>query len=387
MDESVAHTRRVFKRLLEDFLGDQEFLGSGHDLVVWRPRFVQGNLETLYTSIEERNLGMDIGEGLAGSVANERKPESGSFTDRSDIQHPKTVKKYGWKSYSVSPVLSMGTLVGIFALYSRQSLDIPSAELKRFERLLECGLLLVDNATNASVKDQSLEKSLLALEIGKAAEDRFHDIKEALFLANGAMNALKKTRQDVRQFNRNASVLTTQLDKARGLSEKYILEAKNPNLLSRSEFDLKTTVRALVKELELRSKQRASHRQRKIDVHLSIPDTSVKVVADLERIDRAISNILANAEHWVVRSPTGTVRIDVTLTTDDDFCYLRIFDTGPGIIEPQRALEKGYSLREGTGLGLSIAKRVFELHDGSLSIKSDVPDWTSVELMLPRGGD
>lgn len=372
--------------MLDDFLIDENILGSDHDLVIWRPRFVQGNLETLYTTIEERNLGMDIGEGLAGQVAETRQVKTGLFDNTMEVQHPKTVTKHGWVFYLVKPVISLGTLVGIFAIYSRRPFSEQAEYLSRMERLVEGGLLLVDNATNTSVKDASLEKSLLALEIGRAAEDRFHDIKEALFLANGALGALKKTRHEVRQFTRNAAILNAQLDKSTELAEKYILEAKNPNLLNRTEFDIRKTVRALVKELELRSKQRASHRLRKIDVHLKSPDGKVLVFADLDRVNRAISNILSNAEHWVVRSTTETVRIDVELTFDQDFCRLRIFDTGPGIVEPERALEKGYSLRGGTGLGLSIAKRVFELHDGALTIRSEVPNWTSLEVTLPLRG-
>jgi signal transduction histidine kinase len=382
--DEVNFAKRLFKGMLDDLLVVNPEFHNSHDVLVWRPKFVQDILETVYTSIEERNLGMAIGDGLVGSVAKARLPSAGRIDEGIAVQHPKIVAKYGWQYHYVQPVICLETLVGVYAIYSIHEINSANPFLGQLHRIMEAGLLLIDNIVNTGVKDQSLEKSLLALEIGKAAEDRFHDIKESLFMANGALAALRKTRLEISHFNKNYEILTNQLEKSRDLSEKYIQEAKNPNTLTRTKFDIRKLVRASVRDLDLRSKQRAAHRQRKIDIRTNMPESAIFINGDFERIHRAIENILNNAEHWVIRSIGEVVRIDVELTEDTDFCYLKIFDTGPGIVEPRRALEKGYSLRGGTGLGLSIAKKIFELHDGSIQVNSNPPNWTSIELALPK---
>ena len=380
-DESIA--RDLMRSATKEFWDFESPMTPELSLVVWRPIFKDKSLETVFTSIEENNLSMDIGDGVAGMVAETLQPFCGSLSDSTKVQHIKIVNKYKWINAQIYPVIVNKILIGICGIYSTKREGIIQSIVDRIISRVTCGLFMIDIAVNSRVRDQSLDRSLLMLEIAKAAEDRFHDIKEALFSASGALGGLKNNKSNSSQFDRDISILQRQIEKATGHALRFIKESKNPNRLDRSDFDICTIVRNIKSDLESRAKSRASQHKRKIDVHYNEPIGSIIINGDVERLYRAISNIVHNAEYWVVHSINGVVRIDINLISDDDFCYLKVLDTGPGIIDTQRALEKGYSMKDGTGLGLCIAKKVIDLHDGALEIKSNPPNWTMVELTLP----
>jgi two-component system sensor histidine kinase MprB len=87
------------------------------------------------------------------------------------------------------------------------------------------------------------------------------------------------------------------------------------------------------------------------------------------RLDRAVSNLLDNAEKW---SPPDTP-IDVTLRGR----RLLVRDRGPGI-EPEdlpRVFDRFYRARSarglpGSGLGLAIVRHVAETHGGSVAARN-----------------
>lgn len=75
-----------------------------------------------------------------------------------------------------------------------------------------------------------------------------------------------------------------------------------------------------------------------------------------------------------------------------DGVELRVSDTGIGIRPEEmaklfqrfhRGRETGTDGEKGTGLGLSICKEIVQLHEGSLSIDSDLQAGTLVKVWLP----
>jgi two-component system sensor histidine kinase QseC len=81
-------------------------------------------------------------------------------------------------------------------------------------------------------------------------------------------------------------------------------------------------------------------------------------------------SVLANAIQY---SPQNTV-VTVTVETSDDGYLLSVCDQGPGILaeERDRALSRFTRLDQragsGSGLGLAIARRIAEMHGGSISL-------------------
>lgn len=99
------------------------------------------------------------------------------------------------------------------------------------------------------------------------------------------------------------------------------------------------------------------------------------VRADIGLIERAIDNLLDNAIRYT--PPGGTVA--VALVGQADCVEVRITDTGSGIPkgELSRVFDRFYRVDKsrnddsgGTGLGLAITKRILDLHQSPISVRS-----------------
>lgn len=114
------------------------------------------------------------------------------------------------------------------------------------------------------------------------------------------------------------------------------------------------------------------------------------VSGDANRLRQVIWNLLTNAVKF---TPAGG-EVRVNLVSTKDRIRLTIADTGRGIeadflrhiFTPFRQAEGGSTRTTGgLGLGLSIAKRLVELHGGSIAVSSDGKDKGAVfTLMIPR---
>lgn len=133
---------------------------------------------------------------------------------------------------------------------------------------------------------------------------------------------------------------------------------------------------------------------RKLGVAISLdgalPDT--KVLADPDRLNQVITNLISNAAKF---SPAGeTVRVRLALRGRG--VRLTVADRGPGIPEEFRArIYEKFSQADssdtrqvgGTGLGLSITKALVERFGGQLSFDSERGAGTAFHVDLPLWTD
>lgn len=113
-----------------------------------------------------------------------------------------------------------------------------------------------------------------------------------------------------------------------------------------------------------------------------------RIKADVLRLRRVLLNLIDNAVKY--NSKHGSVSL--SLTTDDDFAYIAVKDTGIGI--PESALSKIFDRfyrvdKEhsrslgGTGLGLYIVKWITESHNGEVIVQSTPGSGSEFILKLP----
>lgn len=101
---------------------------------------------------------------------------------------------------------------------------------------------------------------------------------------------------------------------------------------------------------------------------------------------RAIENLLSNAIKWSPERGTVTVVVEPAA----EACRIRIVDHGPGIpLEDRPRLFARFERADrtgvkGTGLGLAIAKRVVDMHGGSIRIEDTPGGGCTFVIELPR---
>ena len=181
------------------------------------------------------------------------------------------------------------------------------------------------------------------------------------------------------------------------LLQIYRHEAGQKKLV-RSSLSLYSLAAEVVQELKPLADEKA------IDLTIEAQSVAGDRVSDVrpddyqtegDRIElrRLLTNLLGNAIKF-----TDTGRILVTLSINSDTCdaipaaeaiEIAIKDTGAGI-EPE-AQEKifewfyqGAHMRAGSGLGLHLSKRIAEMHQGTLTLESEVGKGSTFTLVLPR---
>ncbi|PEJ19846.1 two-component sensor histidine kinase, partial [Bacillus toyonensis] len=111
------------------------------------------------------------------------------------------------------------------------------------------------------------------------------------------------------------------------------------------------------------------------------------VMIDEDRMQQVLHNVLDNA----IRYTNQNGNIIITLEQIDDYCELKIKDTGIGIdaehlenlgerfyrVDKARSRQHG-----GTGLGLAIVRQIVHIHDGEWKIESEKGKGTTVFIKL-----
>jgi signal transduction histidine kinase len=130
--------------------------------------------------------------------------------------------------------------------------------------------------------------------------------------------------------------------------------------------DLADIARRVARIIEI-----AARRQNQV-VELQIQKGPFLATADASRIERALLNLLENAQKYAPSE--GTIRL--TLDARGKEAIFSVSDSGPGIPEgsAERILRGEPALEGGSGksgLGIPIARHIAELHGGRLWVDSE----------------
>jgi PAS domain S-box-containing protein len=114
-------------------------------------------------------------------------------------------------------------------------------------------------------------------------------------------------------------------------------------------------------------------------VEREFTSTLPPVHVDRPKIEQVLIVLITNALHAMPKGGTITVRTDARKVGGDDgsreVIVIEVDDSGHGIPEDKipRLFEPFFTTKEagkGTGLGLTVARKIVELHDGTLEIKN-----------------
>ncbi|HEY3776679.1 MAG TPA: ATP-binding protein [Rhizomicrobium sp.] len=125
-----------------------------------------------------------------------------------------------------------------------------------------------------------------------------------------------------------------------------------------------------------------------VALSLDAPDPDVQIRADERLLRQMALNLISNAVKF---TPPGG-RVDVVVRVSRSHVAIDVADTGIGIptehlervLRPFEQVERALSRRHGgTGLGLPFAKKIAELHGGTLVLRSEVDRGTHISVRLP----
>jgi nitrogen fixation/metabolism regulation signal transduction histidine kinase len=160
--------------------------------------------------------------------------------------------------------------------------------------------------------------------------------------------------------------------------DDFAIYARQPRPGQLTDFD----VVALLKEVLALYDHLQPH------LRLELPDTSVILHGEANRLRQVFHNLLQNAVDAQADNATPGYR--VLLSVEGREAHLSVCDDGPGFSEEvlKRAFEPYVTTKaKGTGLGLAIVKKIIEEHGGRVTLANKSPHGGKITLMLPLTSD
>jgi signal transduction histidine kinase/ActR/RegA family two-component response regulator len=252
------------------------------------------------------------------------------------------------------------------------------------------GLVACDQKRRYTQREVALAESL-AQRVAVAVDNArlFHAVKEAnrqkddflAMLAHELRNPLAAIRYAValgqmspeesaeemlgiidRQTGNLAHLIDDLLDVSRISRDKVTLRRERVNLAACVE-GAAATVRPLIGE-------------KRHELNLEMPDSPIHVFVDPTRTEQIIANLLTNAAKYTNKGGNITVRA----STENGEAVIQVIDTGIGL--PPEMLHRVFDLfaqadrtldrsQGGLGIGLTVARKLAEMHGGSIAADSE----------------
>jgi signal transduction histidine kinase len=130
--------------------------------------------------------------------------------------------------------------------------------------------------------------------------------------------------------------------------------------------------------------------ERGIDLQVEVPGGPAIVEGDMSLLARVLDNLLDNGLRYT--SDGGKVTLGLRESTQ--WVNVEVRDTGCGISPEDlpHVFDRFFGPQQQdaesdhAGLGLAIAKRIVELHGGSIEVDSHLGQGTTFSVTLPAGG-
>jgi len=200
-----------------------------------------------------------------------------------------------------------------------------------------------------------------------------HELRNPLAPVRNALELLRRATHDPAVTDRALAIMERQVRQLVRLTDDLLDVSRitrNRLELRRERIDLRSAISGAIEIIEPLS-EAAGH-----TVAVDLPSDPIWVYADLTRLAQAFANLLNNAVKYTDRG--GRIALDASVESVE--AVVRLTDTGIGIdpaflpsifdmfvqIEPT-----GNRARSGLGIGLALARRLVELHDGTLEARSD----------------
>jgi signal transduction histidine kinase len=152
-----------------------------------------------------------------------------------------------------------------------------------------------------------------------------------------------------------------------------------------------TLTKYLIDPLPILEKEKFKFKREALEndvvINLTLKEPLPKAYTDPVRFEQIINNILKNAVKF-----TEEGEITIVAEKDGQYLLLSVTDTGIGISELDQDLiwerfykvDRGRSRKnKGTGLGLAIVKKLVELHEGKITVESQIGKGTTFKIWIP----
>jgi len=127
------------------------------------------------------------------------------------------------------------------------------------------------------------------------------------------------------------------------------------------------------------------------DISLIIKEERLYMFFDSVKLRKILNNLLSNAIKYTSEGGNISLTLEKTTVENRDYALLCVQDSGVGIPEDkiERIFDRFYQLdntvqsRVGSGIGLHLVKEYVNLHEGKITVESEVGKGSSFNVLIP----
>ena len=309
---------------------------------------------------------------------------------------PTASLKVGLRSVvrQIAPPALLAVLLGtILAFFLARSQIRPLKEMSSAVREFSKGDLTrrVDVHCGGELQELGDSINRMAEELNRLEDSRrsfvanvSHELRSPITCMRGYVQAMQDGVIPEEDMPRYYQIVLDETDRLTGLVNDLLdlsrLESgKFP--LTLAPFDANELVRRVLINFEPRIDAKG------IAVDVQLADGPLRVMADANRINQVVSNIIDNAVKFMDGADS---RLTVRTAREGKSVRFTIANNGPRIAEADLPYiferfykaDKAHTSGQGTGLGLSICQRILQQHGSKIEVRSDERE-TAFEFSLP----
>ena len=227
--------------------------------------------------------------------------------------------------------------------------------------------------TDRKRSEKRLREQEALARLGEMAAVVAHEVKNPLAGIRGALQVISSRMASDHRDRSVVHDIVLRLDALNDMVQDLLLFARprTPRLAP-------VRLGPLVEASALLLKKDPSFAQVAFELH----GGELTIEADSELLQIVLSNLMLNS----AQAMSGVGRISVDVRRRDGWCEIAVRDTGPGMPPEthQRMFEPFFTTKHrGSGLGLPTARRLVELHRGSIDATCPPEGGTVVTISLP----
>ncbi len=240
------------------------------------------------------------------------------------------------------------------------------AQAGQIELVFDPGETMVAVAFDSLQSKQTVQQRQRVMQAGQAALNLSHGIKNVLQAVRSGQDVMDDAfgQHDIDQAKKAWNILKRNLDKIQKLVLDMLKFSKDEKPRPQP-CQINRLVETVVQTLRSQADQRQVAMTIQADEHLGL------VSVDPDQMQDVVMNLVLNAIEAV---PQQTGQVTIYTERDDQAgrMILRVSDNGKGIEDVRAIFEPFHSEKPhvGTGLGLSIAKKIVQMHHGTIDVQS-----------------
>jgi PAS domain S-box-containing protein len=213
-----------------------------------------------------------------------------------------------------------------------------------------------------------------------------HELQTPIAIIKGYASTLARVdaNYDTRTLRSRLGAIEEEADRLNKLVGNLLYASRiqaNGLQMDIAPLDLDPLIRGVARRLRAKSPD--------VHVALALPEHLPSVMADRERIEEVLQNLLDNA----VKYSPGQAEITVACNATGEEIVVSISDMGMGISlreqehifdRFQRAVKPMMQATPGAGLGLYICRAIVEAHGGRIWVESTLREGSTFSFSLPR---